>query len=74
MDSERACAQNSSARLSRVGVTAIGRVPWAWRRARSATMSAMNVSGSCPMPVTTGMGHAAMARARASSLKGIMSS
>ena len=38
----------------------------------SATMSAMKLSGSCPMPVTTGIGQAAMARARPSSLNGIM--
>ena len=34
-------------------------------------MSAMVVSGSCPMPVTTGTGQAEIARARPSSLKGI---
>ena len=41
---------------------------------RSATMSQMQVSGSCPMPVTTGTGHAATARARPSSLKVMRSS
>ena len=40
----------------------------------SATRSAMVVSGSWPMPVTTGTGHAAMARASPSSLKGMRSS
>ena len=34
----------------------------------SDTMSQMDVSGSCPMPVTTGTGLAATARASASSL------
>ena len=38
------------------------------------TMSQIVVSGSCPMPVTTGTVHAATARARPSSLKGIRSS
>ena len=37
-------------------------------------MSAMEVSGSCPMPVTTGTGMSAMARARDSSLNGMRSS
>ena len=40
----------------------------------SATMSQMLVSGSCPMPVTTGTGLAATARASASSLKHMRSS
>ena len=41
---------------------------------RSPTMSQMEVSGSCPIPVTTGTGQAATARASDSSLKVIRSS
>ena len=40
----------------------------------SATMSAIEVSGSCPIPVTTGTGHATTARATSSALNGIRSS
>ena len=41
---------------------------------RSATMSQMQVSGSCPMPVMTGTGQAATARTSPSSLKVMRSS
>ena len=40
----------------------------------SPTMSQIELSGSCPMPVTTGTGHDATARASDSSLKVIKSS
>ena len=41
---------------------------------RSLTISQIEVSGSCPMPVTTGTGHDATARASASSLNVMRSS
>ena len=71
--SARARTENRCARLSRDGLTASAAAVGVEART-SATMSAMDVSGSCPMPVTTGTGHAAIARASASSLKGMRSS
>ena len=71
--SDSARAANSASRLSRDGLTASAAAVGVEAR-RSETISAMEVSTSCPMPVTTGTGHAATARARPSSLNGIMSS
>ena len=70
-DDER--ASNKRPRLSRAGLTASAAAVGVEAR-RSATMSAMDVSGSWPMPVTTGTGHFAIMRASPSSLKGMRSS
>ena len=65
--------RNGAPALAR-GTGRLGGRGGAWRRARRPTMTAMEVSGSCPMPVTTGTGQRAMVRARRSSLNGMRSS